>query len=87
MLRLPSSVTVSSGSTVIDIVWMPIEAAAGTVQLTTTLASPYDGIEGTGSRIEVPSGVMISTSVVGELSKPRFWVGIENDSRSPGSEL
>ena len=49
-----------------------LKHSVGTVQLATTLASPYDGIEGTASLIVVPSGVVTSISVLGELNNPLF---------------
>ena len=47
--------------------------------------SLYEGMAGTDSRMLVPSGVMTSISVAGEVSTPRFCAGIENDSKSPGN--
>ena len=82
--RFASSVTSSSGSTVNDRDWFPIAASAGTVQFTVIRCSLYEGIAGTDSRMFVPSGVMTSISVAGELSTPRFCAGIENVSTSPG---
>ena len=64
-----------------------MDSSAGTVQSTSILASPYDGIEGRGSLTTVPSGVVTCIVVADEDSKPRFCVGIENDNKSPGNEL
>ena len=72
LLRFASSVTSSSGSTVKERVWLPIAVSAGTVQLTVIRSSLYEEIAGMFSRILVPSGVMTSISVAGEVRTPRF---------------
>ena len=84
---LLSSVTKSSGSTTIFNVCVPIGSLAGTVQSTSTLASPNGGITGSVSVMVVPLGVVTSIVVLGDAMKPRFCVGIENDNKSPGNAL
>ena len=45
---------------------------AGTVQFTVMRSSLYEGIAGMFSRMLVPSGVVTSISVAGEVRTPRF---------------